>query len=148
MSNFIGGPRFRIIDGLTESDVRPEKIAFSLVHPSARIDVPVSAIHWIEARDSFSFTVSGVLRTFPKSYVAVNLRADIAMRIHRLTCKIVGEIVEIIVDGESVCKPRIIGPIAGYGRFHISIVDFDDARALAAKMRSRCGLVRPRLVGA
>jgi hypothetical protein len=145
MSSSISGPRFRIIDGLAASDVRPEKIAFSVVHPSAHINVPVSAIHWIEACDNICFVVSGVLRTFPDTSVEVNLRADIAVRIHRLTREIVGEFVEIIIDGECISKPHIIGPVAG--RFRISMGNIEDAKALAAKMQSRCNLTRPRLIG-
>jgi hypothetical protein len=149
MNRFIGGPRpsFQVIDGLIATGARPEKIAFSLVHPSVCINVPISAIHWIEARDCFSFTVNGVLRTFPDARVEVNLRADMAVRIWRLTREIVGQILEITVDGECVSKPRILEPIGRNGRFQIGMGDLDDAQSLAAKMRSRCGLLKPRLIG-
>jgi hypothetical protein len=117
MNDLISGPRFQVLDGLVASDTRPEKIAFSLVHRLARINVPVSAIHWIEARDSFSIVVHGVVHTYPDARVEVNLRADIAVRIYRLTREIFDETIEIVVDGECICKPRIMGPVARYAIF-------------------------------
>ena len=145
MSEFSSGPRFRVIDGPARNDVRPEKIAFSFVHPSARVDVPASAVHWIEACEEFSYFVNKTLRSYPSPHVAVSVRADAAVLIYRLTQRILGDFLEIVVDGESVCKPRINQAISR-GRLSISTFDLCVAQALAAKMRSRCGITVPRLV--
>jgi hypothetical protein len=139
-------PTLRVIDGLVARNARPEKIALSLVHPSARIDVPARAIHWIEACEEFSFFVNKQLYSYPGPHVAISVHADAAVLIHRLTQKVVGDFIEIIVNGESVCKPRIVQAISR-GRLIIRASDFDVAQELAAKMRSRCDLARPRLVG-
>ena len=134
-----------VIEG-TANGVRSEKIALSFVHPSARIDVPVRAIHRIEARESFTYLVSGELRESPGSHVAVCLRADIAIRLYKLTQQIVGDVLEIRVDSKCVSKPKILQPVGWCGHFVISIWDFDKAHALAAAMRARCGISEPRLV--
>lgn len=145
MKRVTGGPRLRVIEGSTDG-VRSEKIALSFVHPSARIDVPTRVIHWIEARESFAYLVRGELRESPHAHVAVCLRADIAMRLYKRTQQIVGEFLEIRVDGKCVSKPKILQPVGWCGRFAISIWDFDKAQELAAAMRARCGISEPRLV--
>lgn len=115
---------------------RTEKIALSLVHASGRIDVPVEAIHSIEAREYSRFS-----KRFPLPNVEVNLRFDIRARVRRLTRGIVGEPLEIVVDGKSVSKPIVREPL---GNLSISTFDLDEANALAAQLRARCGITGPR----
>jgi hypothetical protein len=144
----MGGPRpnLSVIEGSIADGMRSEKIALSLVHPLGRIDVPVRAIHWIEACESFTILVRGELHEWPGCHVAVSLRADMAMRLYKLTQQIVGDCLEIWVDGKCVSKPKIHQPVGWRGRFAISIWDFDKAQALAAAMRVRCSISGPRLV--
>jgi hypothetical protein len=148
MSGVIDGPRPRlsVLEGAIAIGVRSEKIALSFVHPSARIDIPVRAIHWIEARESFTYLVKGELHEFQNSHVDVCLRADFAMRLYKLTQQIVGDFIEISVESRCVSKPKVLQPIGWRGRFAIGIFDFDEAQAVAAAMRARCGITGLRLV--
>jgi hypothetical protein len=139
-------PSLRVLEGSIADGVRSEKIALSFVHPAARLDVPVRAIRWIEARESFTYLVKGVLFESPNSHVEVCLRADFAMRLYKLTQQIVGDAIEIRVESKCVSKPKVLQPIGWRGRFAISIFDFDEAQAVAAEMRARCGITGPRLV--
>ncbi|HZC54610.1 MAG TPA: hypothetical protein VE396_01000 [Xanthobacteraceae bacterium] len=76
------------------------------------------------------------------------MRADIAIRIYKLTQKIVGDVLRIVVDGECVSRPKVIQPVGACGRFRIGLVDLGAAEELAEKMRARCGITGPRLVAA
>lgn len=115
---------------------RTEKIALSLVHASGRIDIPVDAIYSIEAREYSRFS-----HRFPHPHVEVNLRFDIRARLRRLTLAIVGEPLEIFVGGKSVSKPIVRQPLSDLS---ISAFDLDEANALAAQLRARCGITGPR----
>lgn len=117
---------------------RTERIALSLVHQSGRIDVPVTAIHWIEAREYSRFS-----KRSPDTHVEVNLRFDIRARLRKLTRGIVGEPLEIFVDGRSVSKPIVREPL---GNLSISAFDLDEANALATQLRARCTLTGPRSI--
>jgi hypothetical protein len=118
---------------------RTEKIALSLVHASARIDIPASAIHRIEVHEYSRF--SKLQPPLPDPHVEVYLRFDIRARVRRLTRGIVGEPLEILVDGKSVSKPIVREPL---DNLNISIFDLDEAQALAAQLRARCSITRPR----
>ena len=122
------------------------KIALSLIHSSGRIDVPVQAVRWIEARNNFSYFVNGQMRALPSPHVEVNLRPDIRARLYKLTRTIVGEPLEIFVDGKSVSRPIIREPLGGREDLRISTSDFDEAHELATRLRERCGITGPRLV--
>lgn len=139
-------PSLSVIEGSIANGARPEKIALSFVHPSARIDVPARAIHWIEARAGFTYRLNGKLREFPGAHIDVSLRADMAMRLYKLTQQIVDDFLEIRVESKCVAKPKIFQPVGRCGRFMISIWDFDKAQALAAAMCARCSISGPRLV--
>jgi hypothetical protein len=125
---------------------RTDKVALSLVHSSGRIDVPVNAILWIEAREDFSYFLKGLMRALPSPHVEVNLRSDIRARLYKLTRTIVGAPLEIFVDGKSVSKPIVREPLGGRQHLRISTFDFDEARSLAVRLRERCGITGPRLV--
>lgn len=130
----VGRPELRVIAG----SGRTERIALSLVHASGRIDVPVEAIYSIEAHEYSRFS-----KRFPLPHVEVNLRFDIRARVRNLTRAIVGEPLEIFVDGKSVSKPIVREPL---GDLSISTSDLDEANALAAQLRARCGITGPRSV--
>jgi len=130
----VGRPELTVIAG----SGRTERIALSLVHPSGRIDAPVEAIYSIEAREYSRFSTR-----FPLPNVEVNLRFDIRARIYRLTRGIVGEPLEILVDGKSVSQPIVREPLRDLS---ISASDLEEANALAAQLRARCGITGPRPV--
>ncbi len=123
---------------------RRDKIALSFVHVSGRIDVPVRAINWIEAREYSAFAKQQ--RAVPNPHVEVNLRSDVRARLRRLTRGIVGEPLEIFVDGRSVSKATVREPLGGVAPLCISTFDLDEAHALAAQLRARCGITGPRPV--
>ena len=130
----VGRPELTVIAG----SGRTERIALSLVHPSGRIDIPVTAIQSIEAHEYSRFS-----KRLPHPHVEVNLRFDIRARLRKLTRAIVGEPLEIFVDGKSVSKPIVREPL---GDLSISAFDLDEANALAAQLRARCGISGPRAV--
>jgi preprotein translocase subunit SecD len=135
-------PELNVIAG----GARTDKVALSLVHSSGRIDVPVKAILWIEAREDFSYFVKAQMRALPSPHVEVNFRFDVRARLYKLTRAIVGEPLEIFVNGESVSKAIVREPLGGRAHLRISTSDFDEARFLAARLRERCGKTGPRLV--
>jgi len=131
-------PELRAIGG----GGRTEKIALSLVHGSGRrIDVPVTAIHSIETREFSRF--SKRQPPFPMPHVDVRLRYDIRARLYRLSQTIIGEPLEILVDGRSIARPIVRGPLSDLS---ISTFDLDEAQTLEAQLRSRCGITGPRAV--
>jgi len=130
----VGRPELTVIAG----SGRTERIALSLVHASGRIDVPVEAIYSIAVHEYSRFS-----SRFPHPYVEVNLRFDIRARLRKLSRAIVGEPLEIFVDGKSVAKPIVREPI---GNLSISASDLDEGNALATKLRARCGITGPRPV--
>jgi len=132
-----GRPELKAIAG----GGRTEKIALSLVHASGRIDVPVTAIHSIETRELSRF--SRRQPPVPLPQVEVRLRYDIRARLYRLSQAIIGEPLQIMVDGRSISRPIVRGPL---GDLSISTFDLDEAQALAAQLRSRCGITGPRAV--
>lgn len=128
----VGRPELTVIAG----SGRTERIALSLVHASGRIDIPVDAVRSIEAHEYSRFS-----QRFPLPHVEVNLRFDIRARVRKLTRTIVGEPLEIVVDGRSVSKPIVREPL---GDLSISASDLAEANALAAQLRARCGITGPR----
>ncbi|HEX3939066.1 MAG TPA: hypothetical protein VHX43_16295 [Xanthobacteraceae bacterium] len=121
-----------------------EKIALSLVHPIGRIDVPVTAIHSIEVHEYSRFMKRRP--PFPIPQIEVRFRYDISVRLRRLTREIVGEPLEIFVGGKLVSKPILRQPFGGIEHLCIGLFDLDEAHALAAQLRTRCGITRPRAV--
>jgi hypothetical protein len=132
-----GRPELTVIAG----SGRTEKLALSLVHARGRIDIPARAIHRIEVHEYSRF--SKLQPPWPEPSVEVNLRFDIRARLRKLTRAIVGEPLEIFVDGKSVSKPIVREPL---GNLSISTFDLDKANALAAQLRARCGISGPRAV--
>jgi hypothetical protein len=132
-------PKLAVIAG----SGRTEKIALSFVHASGRIDVPVEAIHDIQAREHSPFSKR---RLLPDPHVEVKLRYDIRARLRTLTRGIVGEPLEIFVGDTSVSKPIVREPLGRLASLHISTSGLDEAHTLAAQLRTRCGITGPRPV--
>jgi preprotein translocase subunit SecD len=113
--------KFRVVDGRPIGEIPTDRIALSFVHPTERIDVPISAIRWIEP-------------------------PYIRERIYRLTKTIVGEAIEIVIDGKCIIKPVIREPLGVHQSLSISEIYYEDAVALADRLRARWSETGPKLV--
>jgi hypothetical protein len=140
-------PALTVICGRADGGAPPARIALSLVHARERIDIPVSAVVRIEAREEFTVCDWGTRRlwTFPSPHVEVCFTPAIHARIYRLTRQIVDEPVEIIVGSECVYRPIVREPLRGQG-FRISAFDLAEAHALAHRLRAGWSKAVPRLV--
>jgi len=67
----------------------------------------------------------------------------IRARIFRLTKRIVGEPLEIVIADASVTKPIVREPL---NNLRISTYDFGEARVLVDQLLARCGKAGPRAV--
>jgi preprotein translocase subunit SecD len=114
-----------------------EDIALSLVNPKGRVDVPLSAIHQIEARATFAYRIQGTdeVREHPSPGVDLCFAKDIRDRLCELTRKIVGERLAIVVDCGIVAEPIVGGALCDIPCFEISANDFAEANALAQRIR-------------
>jgi hypothetical protein len=123
-----------VIEGRPDA---PARIAFSLVHPSGRIDIPVRDVLRIEAfaEQTFFFPEIQASKTFPLAHVRLDLKPDIRARIYRLTSKIVEEELAIVVAGDVICRPVVREPLGIQQGFDISVWDLDEAEELARKLR-------------
>ena len=128
------GRPFSVIQGNADA---PLRIAFSLVHPRERIDVPVREVRQVEvvAEETFNYPDSRALQTWSRPIVRVALKPIIRARLYRLTRTIVEQPLAIIVTGEVVARPIVREPLGRYENFCISYWDLDDAREIAAKIR-------------
>jgi hypothetical protein len=137
---------FRVVDGLPIDGIPANRIALSLLHSTERIDVAISAILWIEPRrfKFYNWGKKSVVSRFP--FVEICLAPYIRQRIYRLTRNIIGESLEIIVDGECITKPIIREPLGIHHSLAISETYYDDAVALANRLRARWSEIRPKLV--
>ncbi len=93
------------------------------------------AIKRIEVREYSPFSKQQL--ALPNPHVKVNLRYDIRANLRRLTREIVGEPLEIFVDGKSVAKPIVRKPLDSGASLRISTSDLDEAHALAAQLPAR-----------
>jgi hypothetical protein len=125
-------PELKVIAG----DGRTEKVALSFVHSLGRIDVPVSAVSTIEPREFSPFSK----RALPSPHVEVSVRFDIRAKLLSLTRRIVGEALQIMIEGRTISAPIIREPFGNRDSFNISTPDFEDAQTLAAELRARCGI--------
>lgn len=102
-------PTLRVIQGGSETG----RIAFSLVHPLMRIDVPVREITEIEAHDAKTVfnEETKVEEAVFSPRVDVYFSSDIKARVYRLTRAIVGQSLEIVVDGQCVSRPFVLQPL-------------------------------------
>lgn len=138
--------KFRVVDGLPIDEIPADRIALSLMHSRERIDVPISAIRWIEPRRCkfYNWGKKVIVSNFP--FVEICIAPYVRERIYRLSKQIVGDPLEIIVDGEDVIKPVVREPLGIHDCIAISQFDYDDAVALAERLRARWSDVQPRPV--
>jgi preprotein translocase subunit SecD len=131
-------PDFKVIQGRSPDDALAERIALSLVHARARIDIPVSAIVRIEALEEFNYFVpeTGQHLKVPQPHVEVCFKQEIHDRICQLTRHIIDEPLDIIVGGERICSPIVREPLCSQEAFVIHIYDLSEAHALAHRMRA------------
>ncbi len=143
------GDRPRELKVVTGSAAIPcsGRIAFSLVHPVHRIDVPVRAVLEVEACGEQTFRLPDrSSKTYDIPHVRIALAPDIGARLYRLTDALMrfdsdrDRTLEIIVKGECVSRTVVreaLGPQSG---FSILAYDLGEAEALAVKLR--VGFVR------
>jgi hypothetical protein len=137
----------KIVHVLAPGKFPDERVALSLVHPRGRIDVPVGVIRGIEAREEQVFaTQTGPIR-LARPHVEIRFTPAVSSRLYELTRQIVGQPLEIVVGGKTITKPIVREPLGGRrGRIAISTFNFDEARALAERLRERWSRVGLRLV--
>ncbi len=129
-----GRPAFSVIEGRADAPVR---IALSLVHPRGRVDIPPSDVLEIEAKaeQTFFFSDTWTLKTYPWPHVRLSFTPRIGTLIHRLTTQIVGEPLDIVVAGKVVISPVMREPRGLRESLSIGFYDLEDAQKLAAKLR-------------
>jgi hypothetical protein len=138
--------KFRVVGGLPIDGIPANRIALSLVHPIERIDVAISAIRWIEPRrfKLYSWEKKSVVSRLP--FVEISLTPYIRERIFRLTKGNVGESLEFIVNEDVIAKAIVREPLGIHESISISQTDYEDAVALAYRLRARWSEVEPKLV--
>jgi hypothetical protein len=113
-----------------------EDIALSLVNPKGRVDIPVSAIHRVDALATFAFRIKGTdeVREYASPRVEVCFAKDIRERMCQLTERIIGEPLAIVIDCDIVSKPIVQESLCEYPCFEISANDIAEANALAQRI--------------
>ena len=113
-----------------------EDIALSLVHPLARIDIPVSAISRIDARATNTFVNIETKQpwTHRSPHVELCYSPEIQEKICQLTQQIVEQPVSIVVDCEIIFRPVIREPLCKRC-LELSANDMLEANALAQKLK-------------
>jgi hypothetical protein len=138
--------QLKVLDGFPISQIPSDRIALSFVHPRERIDVAISAIRWVEPRRFKAYFCGKRSQISSTPFVEICLAPYIRRRIYRLTKEIVGEKVEIIVDGNCVTAPIVRQPLGIHQSIAISELYYEDAVALAERLRARWSVTRPKLV--
>lgn len=138
--------KFQVVDGLPIAGIPAHRIALSFVHPIERLDVAVSAIRWIEPRrfKCYGRGKNAWIATMP--FVEICVAPYIRERIYRLSKQIVGDPLEIVVDGEGIIRPILREPLGIHESISISQSDYQDAVALSDRLRARCSEIGPKLV--
>jgi hypothetical protein len=127
----------KIVHALGPGKIPNERIALSMVHPRGRIDVPVSVIRGIEPRTEHVFaTRNGPIKS-ATPHVEIRFTPAISAQLYELTRQIVGEPLETVVGGKTICTAIVREPLGRLGHIWISVFDFDEARALAESLRER-----------
>ena len=129
-----GKPILSVIDG--RADAR-DRIALSLVHPREQIDIPVKAVRTIEAIAERTFFLADgrTSKTYRLPHVLLAFAPYLGARIHRLTARIVGEELAILVAGTIVSRPVVREPHGLRETLCIDVNDMEQAEALVAKLR-------------
>jgi hypothetical protein len=128
---------FRVVDGLPIGGIPDDRIALSLVHPIERIDIAISAIRWIEPRRLKFYTVGKNSWIATTPFVEICIAPYVRERIYRLSKQIVGDPLEIVIDGEGVVRAIVREPLGIRESISISETDYEDAVALATRLRTR-----------
>jgi preprotein translocase subunit SecD len=127
-------PTLRVIQGGSEAG----RIAFSLVHPLMRIDVPVREITEIEAHEAKTVfnEETKVEEAVFSPRVDVFFKSTTKEQVYRLTRAIVGQSLEIVVDGECVSRPFVLQPLCVHeSGVCIAVGHVAIARTLAEQLR-------------
>jgi hypothetical protein len=130
-------PRLRLIAG-RRAEPRADRIVLSLVHPRGRVDVPARAIVRVEAQTQgiLPDRESGTWVVVRGPRVAVFFTQPIRNEIFLLTQQIVGEVLEIVVDGACISRPVVREPLGAEPAFFISAYEITEARVLAHRLRT------------
>jgi preprotein translocase subunit SecD len=120
-----------------KSTASADEIALSLVNPEGRIDIPVSALEQVKARPTFAVRNSetGVVHEYPDPHVELCVSNEFKQRICALTKRIVGQVMAVVVDCETVTKPIVREPLCMRSCFEIGANDVSEANALAQRIR-------------
>jgi hypothetical protein len=137
--------KFSVLDGLAIDGIPTNRVALSLVHPIERIDVPISAIRWIEARQFKLYGRGKNSWVATSAFVEICIVPYIRERIHRLSKQIVGDPLEIVLDGETIIRPIVCELLGIQESLSISQHNYEDAVALANRLRRRWSEVEPKL---
>ena len=138
--------KLRVLDGLSSEEIPSDRIALSLVHSIERIDVAISPIKWIEPRRFKLYGWGKNTWIARRPFVEICIAPYIRERIYRLCKQIVGDPLEIVLDGEGVVRPAVREPLGIHESISISQQDYEDAIALADRLRARWSEIEPRLV--
>ncbi|WP_152539878.1 SecDF P1 head subdomain-containing protein [Afipia sp. P52-10] len=129
-----GRPALTVIDGGSKTG----RIAFSLVHPCMRVDVPVRTILEITAHDAKTVfnEEAQVDEAVFSPRVDIFFKEHVKEQVYRLTRAIVGQSLDIVVDGECVSRPYVLQPLCIHeAAICIAVGHVADARALARQLR-------------
>ena len=135
--------KLRVLDGLSIEEIPSDRIALSLVHSIERIDVAISPIKWIEPRRFKLYGWGKNTWIARRPFVEICIAPYIRERIYRLCKQIVGDPLEIVLD---VVRPAVREPLGIHESISISQQDYEDAIALADRLRARWSEIEPRLV--
>ena len=138
--------KLRVLDGLSSEEIPSDRIALSLVHSIERIDVAISPIKWIEPRRFKLYGWGKNTWIARRPFVEICIAPYIRERIYRLCKQIVGDPLEIVLDGEGVVRQAVREPLGIHESISISQQDYEDAIALADRLRARWSEIEPRLV--
>lgn len=142
---------FQVIEG-GMTNCWSHTIAFSLVHPLQRIDIPVIALLGVEAGGQQAFVFEdGTSQTYDSPFVKICLAPDVREKLYRLTRIILHhdldiKTLDVVIDDKSVLKPVIRETLGTQPCFQISASTLDEAMVLAEKLRARCGRADLRLI--
>jgi preprotein translocase subunit SecD len=125
------------VDGSRHMPPLAEPIAFSLVvYERKCLDIPVNGIIGVEAHATQSFFIEeqGPV-TFDMPHVAVWLAPKFQQRLRDFTRGIVGDVMELFVDGKCISRPVVREPLGNESSFLLSADDLAEAQRLAEQLR-------------
>jgi len=79
-------------------------------------------------------------------FVEICIAPYIRERVYRLSKQIIGDRLEIVLDGEGVVRPIVRKPLGIHDRISISQTDYEDAVVLAERLRKRWSKTGPKPV--